>query len=344
MPASKAPNWLRRLFGATSRESNAKGPRVTGADPIEIQRGYWSMTRDERDDEIAALRAFGLDALSWRELFRLHHLFCLARLPSSGAAGLLDGEALADPDPMHPHLLDMLTSAASPFRARHGFAWQGDRAPEGEQVPYSDFQGRLSNAALTHLGALEVLTLDSVDDPTHGRVLVPRAVDFVAFDEIMTISSPRPDRDPAQLPPGFRMAQVLGEYGNAPRVVLLPASYGITWTLADAERQSQTRARWFGHVGASLRLPAPYEAKADARGAPLFGVGLQDWACQSDFVDEGLRHFVLADMYQVSLAIDQDDPRFVDKCRGRGLDPDDTRASVAAENQRRKPKLRLKTL
>src|SRR5690606_8194486 len=60
-------------------------------------------------------------------------------------------------------------------------------------------------------------------------------------------------------------------------------------------------------------------------------VGPQQFEVLSDYAQEGLGRFELRAAYQLSLAIDQDDPRFVDKCRGRGLDPQATRNDVVRE-------------
>jgi hypothetical protein len=63
-------------------------------------------------------------------------------------------------------------------------------------------------------------------------------------------------------------------------------------------------------------------------------VGPQRLEVLSDYAedgDRGLSRFALADAYQISLAIDQDDPRFADKCRGRGIDPEATRGDVVRE-------------
>ena len=286
-----------------------------------LQRAYWTPDATAAAQEAEELDALGLEALSWRELLRLHHLWTLRALPEGGVAALLEGAPMAPPDAKARALLDALASAASPYRPRHGFMWLGEGPPEGEDIPYSDHQGRLANAALTHLGALEVVTLDAQ--------LEPLAVDFLPFDEIMTLACTGA--------PGFRSARLLPEYGAPERFVLIAGVYGSTWTLPQAESQASTSARM--HAPWPHALPSPWKG-----GAHRIGLGMQAWARQSDYVEEGLALVTLADAYQISLAIEQDDPRFVDKCRGRGLDPEATRADAQAEAARRKPKLRLRTL
>lgn len=349
------PGLLERLFGRRSsppKRDYHEGPKLAGLDEataraIELQKRYW------RDDpaERAALEeqartgsggASGLGGLDWPDALRLHHLRCLELLdatPHLREQLLAPAEVLAElgaaPTPAAEHLGPVRATARallgrrSPYRPRHGFTWHGAGPPEGEAIPYSDLQGRIVNAALTHLGSLEVLVLDEAFEPA--------GVDFVAFDEIQTLSlAPRESPEAATQPP-FRPARILGEYGLSDRVVLVPLRHGLSW---------------YGHepsllMGAGERQVAPVELRGLAdptkalanpegdRRELTIRAGLQRLEVLSDYAETGLGSATLAEAYQFSLAIDQDDPRFDDKCRGRDLDPRATRGDVVRESRLR---------
>src|SRR5690606_17120793 len=177
-------------------------------------------------------------------------------------------------------------------------------------------------AALTHLGAIEVLSLDDN--------LQPQRIEFLPFDELMTLASPAG--------PPFRGARVLPEYGQRARVVLLPRVYGLTWRVPIAELLRGEDTRTFGRLDGGSQTAEPLA------GATVFALGAQKLRSASDFADEGLQEFRLAECYQVSLAIDADDPRFDEKCRGRGIDATATRAEAESERRRKSGRVRLKTV
>ena len=314
---------LKRLFGAgRRREADAGGePKLSGLDPtaqraVELQKAYWRFDADEYD----ALWARGVTELSWKECFRLHHLGVLRRVEEVGLSRLVEGTALPEATAAELEMLAHLCSKASPYRPRHGFCWQGQRPPETDEIPYSDFQGRLMNACTTHLGAFEVLSLDDA--------LTPQRVEFLAFDEVMTLASPAG--------PPFRGARILPEYGHAPRVVLLPRNYGLTWRVPVAELLRGEQHRVLGSPRG--------EGDEPLAGAGVVGLGAQTLRCASEFADEGLSELSMSSCYQISLAIDADDPRFEEKCRGRGIDPAATRAEAEGERKRKSGRVRLKTL
>jgi hypothetical protein len=336
------PGLLERLFGPRRPQRDYhRGPKLAGIDPIgeraiSLQKRYWSPA----PDELRELEGRGLGAIDWPEKLRLHHLRCLALLDAG--EGLLRRGLLA-PVAERPNLDELATAIdpvlrervaasakallgrRSPYRPRHGFAWLGDGPPEGDAVPYSDFQGRIVHASLTHLGCAEIIRLDP-------STLEPAALEFIAFDEIMTLA--RGPRDHASAP--FVPARILREYGQAELVVLLPLRYGLSWFALEPELLRGEAA----HEVAAIELRGLADV-AKAFSEPLdrrllgIQVGPQRLEVLSDYVQEGLGRFELGAAYQISLAIDQDDPRFDDKCRGRGLDVDATRGDVVRESRLR---------
>jgi hypothetical protein len=332
------PGLLERLFGPRRPQRDYhRGPKLAGIDPIgeraiHLQKRYWSPA----PDQLRELEGRGWGALDWPEKLRLHHLRCLALLDAGEGVlrrGLLaptaerpSAEEISSA--IDPVLRERVAASAkgllglrSPYRPRHGFAWLGGGAPEGDAVPYSDFQGRTVNASLTHLGSVEIIRLD----PT---TLEPAALDFLAFDEIMTLA--RGPRAHASDP--FVPARILREYGQGELVVLLPLRHGLSWFALEPELLrgeavhdvAAIELRGLADVAKSLTEPLDRRMLAIA-------VGPQRLEVLSDYAQEGLGRFELGAAYQISLAIDQDDPRFDDKCRGRGLDVEATRGDVVRE-------------
>lgn len=336
------PGLLERLFGPRRPQRDYhRGPKLAGIDPIGeraigLQKRYWSPA----PDELRELEDRGLAALGWVEKLRLHHLRCLALLDAGDEVlrrGLL---APATERPSAAELeraIDLvlrervaasakvLLGRASPYRPRHGFAWLGEAAPEGDAVPYSDFQGRIVNGSLTHLGCVEIIRLD----PT---TLEPAALEFMAFDDIMTLA--RGPRAHASDP--FVPARILREYGQAEIVVLLPLRHGLSWFALEPEllrgeavhEVAEIELRGLADVSKAFHEPLDRRRLGVA-------IGPQRLEVLSDYAQEGLGRFELGAAYQISLAIDQDDPRFDDKCRGRGLDVEATRGDVVRESRLR---------
>jgi hypothetical protein len=336
------PGLLERLFGPRRPQRDYhRGPKLAGIDPIgeraiALQKRYWAPA----PEELGELEGRGLAGIDWGDKLRLHHLRCLALL--DGREGVLRRGLLAPVDErprveeiengIDPVLRERVAASAkvllgrgSPYRPRHGFAWLGDGPPEGDAVPYSDFQGRVVNGSITHLGCVEIIRLD----PT---TLEPAGIEFVAFDEIMTLArGPRGDAGGPFVP-----ARILREYGQGELVVLLPLRYGLSWFALEPE----VLRGEVGHEVAGMQLRGLADATksfSEPLDRRMLGIqiGRQRLEVLSDYVQEGLGRFELWEAYQISLAIDQDDPRFDDKCRGRGLDVEATRGDVVRESRLR---------
>lgn len=334
---------LERLFGPPRplARDYRQGPKLVGLDPVAeravaLQKRYWT----PNPEELALLEARRFNTLEPRELLRLHHLRCLALLDARDGIlrrGLLAPiaerpsatEQRAATDPALQEKIEQSAKALlgrrSPYRPRHAFTWLGAAPPDGDAIPYSDFQGRTLNASLTHLGALEVIALDSNFEPAQ--------VELIDFDQILTISFAA-GQLAATAP--FRPARILREYGLEERVVLLPLRYGLSWFAHEAELLRGTAEHQVANIELGGLTGSPRLAASSPHDRRALGicVGPQRLEVLSDYAedgDRGLSRFALADAYQISLAIDQDDPRFADKCRGRGIDPEATRGDVVRE-------------
>ena len=337
------PGLFQRLFGprVVERDYHA-GPKLAGLDAlteraIGLQKSYWRPD----PEQLAELEGRGFAQLEWAEKLRTHHLRCLALLDAND--DLLRRALLAPASERPPAseakpdevLLTKIAASAksllgrrSPYRPRHGFAWIGGAAPEGEDIPYSDFQGRVLNASLSHLGSLELIRLD--------EQLEPERLEFLPFDEILTISRGQLPEAALTPPPPFVPARILLEYGQPELVCLLPTRYGLSWLAHEpALLQGEAEHALVPVELGGLADPAKAVGNPHDRRPLSLRVGLQRAEILSDYAEEGLGAFTLGASYQLSLAIDQDDPRFVDKCVGRGLDPDATRGDVVRESRLR---------
>jgi hypothetical protein len=270
---------------------------LTAAAIEQLQARYWR----EDAESLDALLGLPHEELGWRDALRLHHLLCIrrAQLPGEG------------PHPVHAKIIEHLCAANSPFRPRHAFVWEGEGPPEGEDIPYSTHQGPLCNAALSHLGSIEVVRFDAE--------MRPEALDFVAFDELMTLAA-----SPVAEAQGLRAARLLMEYGRPETTVLVVDHYA---RLEGLGREPYLLEPAF----ATVCVPPPIAP------TQLLGSGPQRLRRLSVFAAEGITEFELRNSYQISLAIEAEDPGFDRKCRGRNLDTSQMRRDLQRERgQRRK--------
>jgi len=79
---------------------------------VELQQAYWTYSEDEQ----RRLEEMGLEALSWRERLRLHHLTCLQRLHTRLEPSLATAKCRA--------IGRLLSAAGSPYRPRPALLWQ----------------------------------------------------------------------------------------------------------------------------------------------------------------------------------------------------------------------------
>jgi hypothetical protein len=239
----------------------------------------------------AQLEARGIEQLGWRELLRLHHLICLQRLNT--------GPERADATEKCRQTIRRLLAADSPYRPRPAMIWQGQAAQPGAgREP--DMQGEFLNPSLTHLGCLEVYRVDAANQPTR--------LDFVGFDELSGVVFAPPNL--------IRAAKVFYEDGRD-EIVLVPLLYGLTWAIGNEFDRGGRMTRFVAHIDGE---------EVGALGASGLGVGQQDLTIRSP--DGGGSLFGLGSVAEISFPLDMRDPRFDEKARARGIDPDDVRRSM----------------
>ena len=266
-----------------------------------IQQKYWTPNPDEKK----RLLEKGFENLAWDETLRLLHLACLEMLSDGPCREQLLDEEIALEVSTHASpgknrdlivkLVTELVSEASPYKPRHVAVWQG-KAGESEKR-MEDLYGVLCNASLTHLGCVEVIRLDAEQEPTE--------LAFISFDEIRGAAFDRTAL--------FRTGMLFFDDGRSDEVVLVPLLYGISW-LSPHD---------FDQDGRSTRFICAIETDNDKQNL-VIGVG------QQDFVMEGNRQpvFGLGSIGEIMIVLFVDDPKFNQKCKARGLDPDDVRRSM----------------
>jgi hypothetical protein len=270
--------------------------RPTGSQPIHGPPEFVRAVEMQRAywthnaEEQARLEARGVEQLGWRERLRLHHLFCLQRLnpgPERAAATEKCRETAR-----------RLVAADSPYRPRPAMIWQGQSAQPGAgREP--DMQGQFLNPSLTHLGCLEVYRVDAANQPT--------GIDFVSFDELSGVVFAPPNL--------IRAAKLFYDDGRG-EIVLVPLLYALTWAIGNEYDRAGRMTRFVAHLDGE---------EIGAIGASGIGVGQQDLSIRSQ--DGGSSLFGLGSVAEISFPLDMHDPRFDEKARARGIDPDEVRRS-----------------
>ncbi len=248
----------------------------------------------------------GTDSLNWAERLRLHHLLCIDLFQQHGKVGSEDDGATESvpASPSVDRLLEsaeLLLSPASPYRARFTMLWHGAAGESEGRDP--DLQGLVRNASLTHLGCLEAISID--------EQMRPLELKFIPFDDIRGILLGRPSL--------FRAAKVLYECGRDEEMVCLPLIYGLSWQTGEAMLMDGRITRFNCHLAGAPQL-----------GQLAIGLGHQDLFVSTSQNEVSL--VGLGSPGELALALEIVDPRFDEKCRGRGIDPDAVRKrSEAAE-------------
>jgi hypothetical protein len=290
---------FQRLFGkqatssAPGTEKEAEGLQAPGApcaaDPPEFVRAV-DLQRaywTHNPVEQAQLQGRGFGQLNWGERFRLHHLICLQRVGAGPEPAAVAEQCRA--------LVHQLLAVDSPYRPRPAMVWQGQAAPPGGGREPS-LQGEFLNASLTHLGCLEIYRVDAADQPT--------GIDFVAFDALSAVVFGPPSL--------IRAAKLFYEDGRA-EVVLVPMLYGLTWAIGNEFDRAGRMTRFVAHL---------HDVEVRGLGAEGMGVGQQDFSIRTP--DSGSL-FGLGSVASFSFPLDMRDPRFDEKARARGIDPDEIR-------------------
>jgi hypothetical protein len=273
-------------------------------DPVEIdrkaselQQRYWSLDADE----LRALLERFPDGLTWPERLRLHHLACLELLGDQP----VDADELAPSSERAVELVQrtsrLLIAEESPYRPRLAFVYGGAGEVNRREDP--DLQGTLYNASLTHLGAVEVIRTDAAVNPVE--------VAFVSLDELNVLDFPRP---PARL-----CVAEIGYEDRRSEMVLVPLLYGVSWRSSLASDTDISMTRFVCHV----EIADVAEATAARVRTHLgVGVGHQDLAIA---IEGGQTLLGLGSLRQIEFPLVMWDPRFDERCRRRGIDPDEIR-------------------
>lgn len=288
-----------RLFGKKS--AAAPDPveedddlQPTGSQPIHGPPEFVRTVEVQRaywthsEEEQSRLEARGVEQLGWLERLRLHHLICLQRLDS--------GPERAAAAEKCRQSIRRLVVPDSPYRPRPAMVWQGQSAQPGSSRE-PDMQGEFLNASLTHLGCLEVYRVDAANQPT--------GIDFVSFDDLSGV---------VFAPPSLIRAAKLFYDNGRDEIVLIPMLYGLTWAIGNE----------YDRAGRMTRFVARLDGEeVGVLGASGLGVGQQDFTIRGP--DGGGSLFGIGSVAEISFPLDTRDPRFDEKARARGIDPDEVR-------------------
>ena len=242
-------------------------------------------------DELADLLAQGPDSLEWGERLRLHHLLCMRRV-----AGMESSEEESE---QLRQSVRWLTASDSPYRPQAAGVWQGAQATPGRGSE-PQLQGDFLNPSLTHLGSLEVFRLDDNHRPV--------SIDFVGFDDLSGVAFASPAL--------IRAAKLFRDDGSD-ELVFVPLLYGLTGRFGNDFDRAGQMTRFLAHLDGE-DLP-PF-------GATGIGVGQQDLSIASP--DGGASMFGLGSVAEIIFPLDLRDPRFDEKARLRGIDPDKVREQM----------------
>lgn len=292
--------WLRRLLVKKPRDPQSTLDLTSPE--LRIHREYWT----RNDEEKAFLLARYPDSLSWSETLRLHHLNCL-EIVSESKAQFVAAHTTAEPAEttgpafeLCKELSKKLLSRESPYRPRHCAVWQGQ--PGESDKREADIQGEFSNASITHLGCLEVIRIDSNQQPTE--------LAFIPLDEIRgALFAERAL---------FRAGKLFYDDGREDEMVSAPLIYGISWDSPNTYDRDGTMTRFCCHIHS--------EGIGAASG---IGIGHQDFTVPKE--DGSATLFGLGSVGEIMVALAMDDSKFEQKCKTRGLDPEDIRRQMTEQ-------------
>lgn len=282
-PSADAPNTEDEDLRSTESQPIHGPPEFVRN--AELHKSYWTHNADEQYE----LEARGIDQLGWREVLRLHHLFCLQRVQPSNQHSVADKCRLT---------ASRLLESDSPYRPRPAMIWQGQSAQPGHNRE-PDMQGECLNPSVTHFGCLEIYQLDAANQPTE--------IDFVSFDELSGAVFGPPNL--------IRAAKLFYDDGRD-HIVLVPLLYGLTWAIGNEFDREGRMTRFVAHLD---------NQEASEYAASGVGVGQQDLCIRQD---GGSTLFGLGSVAEISFPLDIRDPRFDEKARARGIDPDQVRRQM----------------
>lgn len=288
---------FRNLFGKKNRGKEQPGkkkqhPSKTGNalwdESVDLQITYWTFNSEEKE---ALLGKYQAGDITFPDLYRLHHLFCMEIMDANGKTPEIRKKK--ELIPLMKEIGAKLSGPTSPYRSFHGTFWQGE--PGSEQERPADLEGFFTNASLSHLGALEVIGIDENEEMT--------GVSFIPFDELRGAVFLRPSL--------LKAGMVYFEYGSGQKGYWVPGVYGLTHLFGDEYEQNGSMTTFHNHIEIP-GIPFPM----------AIGLGQQDLLIQSEG-GASLTGIVAIAEFMISLSTD--DPRFAEKCVGRGMDPEEVR-------------------
>ena len=159
------------------------------------------------------------------------------------------------------------------------------------------------NFSITHFGSIEVIKTDAEQKPVE--------LAFVGLDEINGLMLGRPSL--------FRPAKLFYEDSRENEIVWMPLLYGVSWRSSSSHDRDGSLTRWVGHT----------KVKVEDMDINIgIGIGHQDFLIKNvDSPNEAVK-FGLGSIDEIEIVLDIDDPKFENKCRARGLDPDEVRRKI----------------
>ena len=266
---------------------------------VSLQKEYWQFDPDEKRRLVDA----GVEGLAWPEKLRLLHLACLELCGTRDIRKQIESDTFEDENAPPGAARDLcarlardLSGSQSPYRRRCCGVWQGEAAT-GQEKGSPDLEGTVQNPSVTHLGALEVIRLD--EDGT------PKELSFVGLQEIQGLRLAPPAL--------FRFGKIFYEKKGHAEMVWVPLLYGMSWFTPHEFDRDGTMTRFVAHL--------PVEGSELQQGV---GIGQQDLTVSG----KGTNLVGLGSIAEINTALDMREPDFEEKCRLRGLDPDEMRRSL----------------
>jgi hypothetical protein len=115
-------------------------------------------------------------------------------------------------------------------------------------------------------------------------------------------------------PPNLIRAAKLFYDDGRDQIVLVPMLYGLTWAIGNEYDRAGQMTRFVAHIDSE---------EVTTLGASGVAVGQQDFTVRDQ--DGGGRLFGIGSVTEISFPLDMRDPRFDERARARGLDPDEVR-------------------
>lgn len=268
----------------------------------QLQQDYWTFDQEEQSKLLASFEA---GDLSMPELYRLHHLNCMEMVEEERKTEFESGELEMNLEevavnPTYQAISKQLMGLESPYKPRVASIWTHE---DPQNAPGS--VGELVNISLTHFGALEVFQLDENNQPI--------ALQFIPFDTINGVFF--------QGNSLFRYCKVFYEYGKGDEIFLTSSIYGLSFHSKEIFDTDGSMTRFLSTAKYTFESKPKDEAGTTEMEEQVLGIGLGQQDVQLVGSD-GRLLMGLGRIREMAMALELSDPKFREKCEGRGLDPD----------------------